>query len=164
MSRKRNKTAFPVGSVLDEALAAAGLKAAFSRHRVVAIWPRIVSSAVARHAVAEKVVGPVLHVAVDSSVWMNELAAIKIVLLEKVNAALDPAAAPITDIRFYQSSRVGRTKAAPPISAPPPLSEDDLAKVSKSLEGVKDEELKAILRRIMEWDLQLKHQRKPADS
>ena len=55
----------------------------------------------AAHATAEAVSGSTLQVSTDSSVWMNELAAIKTVLLKKINTCLPDDVPPITDIRFY---------------------------------------------------------------
>jgi hypothetical protein len=163
MKQKKPKQAESVGAILNNVLDGLGLKAAISRHRIVQLWPTIVNTAVARHAVAEKVTGPTLHVVVDSSVWMNELAAVKNVLLEKVNAHLDPAAAPITDIRFHQRSWAGASRPDVSDPVPPEPSADDIRLTQLALEPVKDEELREIIKRLLEEDRRLKYRRDELD-
>ena len=163
MSRPRNrpkmKEPLAIKGVLGPILESAGLKAAVERQRIVREWTQIVSPAVARHAVAERVSGCTLYVVTDSSVWMNELAAIKTVLLEKINSHLDRGTPPITDIRFAQRSTVGRSPEEPAEQIDTPLSDDDLREVEETLSPVQDEELRSILRSILHKDLQLKRRR-----
>lgn len=158
-NRPKLKEPQAIKSVLGDILERAGLKAAVDRQRVIVEWPQIVSPAIARHATAERVSGPILHVATDSSVWMNELAAIKPVLLEKVNACLAPGPPLFTDIRFVQRSRVGRSPKAPLPPQDTPLSEDDLRAAEEVLAPVKDDQLRSILRSILHKDMQLKRLR-----
>ena len=133
-----------------------GLKTALSRHNVVRLWPKIVDAAVARHVQAEKVTGSTLHLVVDSSVWMNELAAMKHILIEKVNSCLEPGAAKITDIRFQQRSwaKPAEKPVEPPL--PPEPTEQDLRIARRILEPVKDEGLREVVSRILEKDRKLK--------
>lgn len=160
MSRRKLKDAVPVGSILDDLFHRMGLKEAISRQSIVSMWPKIVNSAVARHAVAEKVTGSTLHVAVDSSVWMNELAAIKDVLLDKVNRCLEPSAARVTDIRFFQRSSIRRSSTRRVQPPDPELSDDDMRMIRGALEPVKDEDLHNILKKILEKDRKLKLRRR----
>ncbi len=161
MSMKRKALKQPVlaGTVLRAALERHGLRAAVSRYSIVNLWPKIVAEGVARHARAEKVVGSTLHVAVDSSGWMNELAAVKNVILAKVNSHLERGAAPITDIRFYQRSWAKAPPPAPSAEDPPPPSERDTRIRDRMLEPIKDDELKRTLERILEKDRKLKYRR-----
>lgn len=163
---KRSGPPKPVsaGRLLDGLLDALGLKRGMSRHGVVHLWPKIVDAAIARHTKCEKVVDSTLYVSVDSSVWMNELAALKGVLLEKVNSCLEPGASRITDIRFHQRSwaRSGdETPSDPPPPSPP--TEENKRMVRRTLEPIKDEELKKTLQRILEKDRVLKSQRQIKD-
>lgn len=153
------KEPLAIKSVLGPILESAGLAAAVARQRIVREWSMIVSPAVARHAVADRVSGSILHVVTDSSVWMNELAAIKSVLLEKINASLDPGTPPITDIRFTQRSGIGSPPEFPAAREDAPLSDEDLLAVEQVLAPVKDTELRSILRSIFHKDLQLKRLR-----
>ncbi|MBI5249614.1 MAG: DUF721 domain-containing protein [Desulfomonile tiedjei] len=145
-------------SVLGKVLGQMGLAPSISRHRLVQLWPKIVDAAVSRHTTAEKIVGSTLHVIVDSSVWMNELSAVRSVLLDKVNSRIEYEAARITDIRFHQRSWANRhtPKHDEPASSTD-LTEKDVRLVRALLEPVKDEELRAVLKRILEKDALLKH-------
>jgi hypothetical protein len=159
MKRRRQKKLVSAGSVLRSVLDRYGLKTSMSRHNVVALWPKIVDSTVARHVQAEKVTGSTLHLVVDSSVWMNEMAAMKHILIEKVNASLEPDAARITEIRFRQCSwaKVDVKPIERPL--PPEPTEQERRIAHKILEPVKDEDLREVVGRILEKDRKLKFDR-----
>jgi predicted nucleic acid-binding Zn ribbon protein len=159
MKRKALKRPISAGAVLKTALEREGLGEAVSRHSVVNLWPKIVAEGIARHAKAEKIVGSTLHVVVDSSGWMNELSAIKHVLLEKVNSRLERGVAPITEIRFTQRSWAKSPPPEPPAEEPPPPSERDTRIRDRLLEPIRDDEFKRTLERVLEKDRQLKYRR-----
>jgi hypothetical protein len=159
MSARRKDYPRSAGRILQGTLKQLGLHAGLSRHRVVHLWPKIVEPTVARHAKAEKVSGSTLYVIVDSSVWMNELAAIRNLLLEKVNSRLAPDASPITEIRFMQRSWARVPESKTPEPEPPVLGEADRRLVGAMLEPVKDEDLRRMLQRILEKDLALRIRR-----
>lgn len=159
---KRSGPSKPVsaGSLVDGVLEGLGLRRGLSRHSVVQLWPKIVDTTVARHTKCEKLVDSTLYVLVDSSVWMNELAALKRVLLDKVNGCLEPGTPKITDIRFQQRSwakSADETQESPAPDAPP--TEENKRMVRRALEPVKDEHLKKALERILEKDRVLKSRR-----
>lgn len=143
---------------MKELINSLGLRAGLSRHNVVHLWSRIVDPVVLRHVRAERVDGATLYLTADSSVWMSEMSAIKPVLLEKVNAFLEPGDAPLTDIRFRQQSR---GKAAPESlpAAEPELTDHDRRTIRTILEPVQDDTLKRVLSRILEKDRQLRTRR-----
>jgi len=159
-NRPKLKEPQAIKTILGDILERAGLRAAVDRQRIIEEWPQIVPPAIARHAIAERVSGSILHVATDSSVWMNELAAIKPVLLEKVNARLAPGTPLVADIRFVQRSSVGSPPKEPSTSAALPLSKDDIQAVEDLLAPVKDAQLRSLLRTILQKDMQLKRRRK----
>jgi len=158
MKRQRLKNPVSAGSVLGKVLTQLGLSSSISKHNIIQRWPKIVDSAVSRHAKAEKVVGSTLHVIVDSSVWMNELAAVKNVLMDKVNARIRSEAAKITDIRFTQRSWAKECPKEEDAAKTPPreLTEKEARLVRTLLAPVKDDRLKALLKRILEKDALLK--------
>jgi hypothetical protein len=158
MKRKTRSNVTMVGSVLGEVLHRMGLEAPLARHNIARLWPKIVDSAVARHAKVESVSGSTLFLAVDSSVWMNEMSAIRNLLLEKVNASLPPNAVPFTEIRFMQRSWA-RTEDRKPQAQPPEMTDQEGRVVSKILESVKDPDLKIILQKILDQDRKLKWRR-----
>lgn len=158
MKKKTKSIATRAGSVIGEILQRMGLQAPLARHNIARLWPKIVDSAVARHANVESVSGSTLVLAVDSSVWMNEMAAIRNLLLEKVNASLPPNAAPFTEIRFMQRSWA-RTDDRKPKAQPPEMTDQEGRVVSKILEPVRDPDLKIILQKILDEDRKLKWRR-----
>ncbi|MDQ7781714.1 MAG: DUF721 domain-containing protein [Desulfomonilaceae bacterium] len=159
MNGRTRKFPASISSVVKSALDRKGLTAAFARHAVIREWPRIVPRSVSAHAVALKVTGSVLHVEVDSSAWMHELAAIKHILLQKINAHLPPGAAKIQDVRFYQRSRKTSAPSAEPEPVPPAPTDGDLRTARQVLEPIRDEDLKTVLERILEKDRRLKWRR-----
>jgi len=158
-SRKRIPKA---GEVLSELIDSLGLRPALSRHNVVRLWPRIVDPVVLRHVQAEKVEGSTLYLVADSSVWMNEMSAIKPILLEKVNDCLKANTPPITDIRFRQHSRT-RPAEQDSHRPQPALAEEDRRIIRTILEPVADESLKRVLKRILEKDRRLRAQRQGSE-
>ncbi len=167
MKGRRDRPPERVGEVLGEVFARLGVEATLSRHRIASLWPEIVQQSVARHAQVEGVSGSVLHLRVDSAVWMNELSALKMTLLEKVNAKLHPDATPFTDIRFFQRSWAAQKETASADAQPepplPPPTEEDLALVRDTLEPISDEELRTLLARILEKDRLLRHRRRQSE-
>ncbi|MFH1114004.1 MAG: DUF721 domain-containing protein [Pseudomonadota bacterium] len=160
MNRRFRKFPASFRTVVKKALDRKGLTAAFSRHAVIHEWPRIVPPSVAAHAAARKVSGSTLYVEVDSSAWMHELAAIKHILLEKINRSLPSGAAKIQDVRFHQRSRAAPS---PPQESPPVVpgpTADEIRRSGKVLEPVQDDDVRAVLQRILEKDRQLKWRRK----
>ncbi len=160
--RKRRKglhSPEKASALLRGVLANLGLTNSVVRHEIVQVWPRIMDATIAAHTSAEKVTGSVLHIDVDSSVWMTELAAMQPAILGKVNAYLPRGAAPITEIRLKQRSWTRpKTPVQPkttPVLPKPQLDDKTLA----HLEIVKDPELRALLQRLMEKQQTLDTQR-----
>ena len=157
MKRNRLKSPMTAGSVLGKVLGKLGLDSSISKHNVVRLWPKIVDAVVSKHAKAEKIVGSTLHVIVDSSVWMNELAALKNIILYKVNSRIKSESSRITDIRFHQRSWAKECPREPDDPHPPAeLAEKDVRLIRMMLEPVKNEQMRAVLKRILEKDALLK--------
>ena len=146
-------------SVLGQVLEHFGLTAGFSRHNIVNLWPSIVNETVARHAKADRISGSTLHVIVDSSVWMNEMGALKKVLLSKINACLDKGAAPISDIRYQQRSWARDQDSKTAIPVEPEIDQKELRVIQKLLEPIKNEDLRCVIKRVREKDWRLKRRR-----
>lgn len=147
------------GKVLGALLAQWGLAGSLARYSLVTDWPRMVEPSLARHAKAHKIVDSTLYVIVDSSVWMNELAALKMVLLEKINSSLPSGTPPIRDIRFQQRSWGFGSNEEPGESPVPAPDEERQHTVSKILAPLEDEELRSVIIRILEKDRRLKWRR-----
>lgn len=160
MQRQPHDVPVTAGDILNKLLDQYGLKKSFSRHQVAQLWPKIASKPIARHARVERITDRVIHIAVDSSVWMNEMAALKEVLLAKINKSLAPGATKFEDIRFAQRSW-GFKYPKPPSKAPEQtLDERDQRTVRSLVDPLVDDSLKSVLTRLIEKDLRLKKQRK----
>jgi hypothetical protein len=155
---KRNRLREPVkaGSVLGKLLSEFGLQNALSKHALIKLWPKIVDAPIARHAKAERVVGSTLHVIVDSSVWMNELSAVKSVLIEKLNEHVKGGEAAITEIRFQQRSWAKEEPQTHSNTQPQKLTPEDARMVRTLLEPVRDAGVRKVIKRILEKDAILK--------
>lgn len=151
----------PLSRAVRDVLDGLGLSKALSRHSVIHRWPTLVDSVIARHTKIDRVSGDTIFVIVDSAVWMTELSAIKLKLLNKVNKALEPGAAPFSEIRFSLRSWA-RTETAEQKKPPdiPPPDEKQLRVVNQILSPLKDQSLKDIVERIVEKDRRLKELRK----
>lgn len=156
MKRNRLKEPVKAGSVLGKLLSEFGLRNALSKHALVNLWPKIVDAPIARHAKAERVAGSTLHVIVDSSVWMNELSAVKTVLIEKLNEHVRSGEAAITDIRFNQRSWAKQEPQTPSNAQPQKLTPEDVRMVRTLLEPVRDAGVRQVIKRILEKDVLLK--------
>lgn len=161
MNRKVSDQLIDARSILQQVLEDLGLTSGFSRHNIIHLWPSIVNTTIARHTKAERISGSTLHVVVDSSVWMNEMANVKKILLGKINACLGKDAAPLTDIRFQQRSWA-RHKEAPAAASvvEPELDRNEMRLIEKSLEPIQNDDLRNVLARIREKDLRLNRKRR----
>ncbi len=165
MTPKKLDGPVPAGDLVNDLLNKFGLCGTLNRHRIVELWPKIVDSSVARHAKAVGLNGPVLHVIVDSSVWMNELSALREVLLCKINAALDDNSLPITDIRFRHRSWASssespeKTKKQETVN----LSDEDRMFIEWVLQPVDNDEIRSCLKILLEKD-RLLRKRRPSQS
>ncbi|MGC8907489.1 MAG: DciA family protein [Desulfomonilaceae bacterium] len=163
MKRRAANTPAHAGTVLNKILDKYGLKKGLSRRQVAYLWPRIVSPAIARHARIERITEKVVYIAVDSSVWMNEIAALKELLLAKINKTLSPGAAKFEDIRFAQRSwGFGAPKTSKAPEEPVLLDERDQRRVHALLQPLGDEDVRAVVQRLIEKDLKLKKSRQAA--
>ncbi len=162
--RRRRSNPTKASFVLNKQLDKLGLSGALSRRQLIQKWPNIVSKTISAHSRAEKVVGSVLYILVDSSVWMNELSANKAVLLQKINARLPGGAPRIEDVRFRQCSWAKEisqpAKAEAPEIKPTPA---ELNKRKLILEAVKDPDLRLIFESLLDKDYKLKKTRESSD-
>jgi hypothetical protein len=151
----------PMSTALNKVLGELGLKKALSRHSVIHKWPRLVDSVIAKHAKIDRISADTVFVIVDSAVWMSELSAIRLKLLDKLNSALEPGAAPFKEIRFTLRSWA-RTPESNPKPQPviPPPDEKQQRLVKQILTPLKDQSLREMVNRIMEKDRRLKEMRK----
>jgi hypothetical protein len=166
VNQKKLDAPVPAGDLVNYLLKKFGLSGTLNRHRIVELWPKIVDSSVARHAKAVGLNGPVLHVIVDSSVWMNELSALREILLRKINAALDENSLPITDIRFRHRSWASSTESPEKaeIQETVNLSDEDHMFIEWVLQPVSNDEVRSSLKMLLEKDRVLRKRRRNQSS
>jgi len=160
LKREPANTPVSAATVMQQLLNKFGLSRGYSRHQALYLWPKIVNPTIARHARIEKLAGNTIHVAVDSSVWMSEMASLKSVLLQKVNACLHPKAAQFEEIRFFQRSSFFPAKESGLSVTVRTLDPREQQKVRALLEPLRNEDIRSLMNRILEKDLQLKDIRK----
>lgn len=95
---KRGGNPRAVGAFLEAALRRLGLAEGVRAARGFAAWREAVGETIARHAEAIGIRGGVLWVAVDGSVWMQELAARRREILARLAERVGPGV--IGDVRF----------------------------------------------------------------
>jgi predicted nucleic acid-binding Zn ribbon protein len=77
-----------VGGVLGRVLEGLGLSREMTGWQAVEAWPKLVGSRVASHARAVAFRQGTLHVEVEGSAWMHELAFLKPDLMRRINQQL----------------------------------------------------------------------------
>lgn len=75
----------PLGSVVGNLLHGLGLDRRLAEYRAVQIWEAAVGPGIAVHARATAIQDGVLFVAVDSSVWMQELGLLRQGIVARLN-------------------------------------------------------------------------------
>lgn len=159
VNRKFRAKPVAAGKVISGVLKSWGLRKALLRNSIITKWPQLVSPAMAKHVTALKVQGSVLFLLADSSVWMNEISALKNVLIEKIHSELGFQNL-ISDIRLHQRSWARQESSAEiPAKVIPEISSKDKLEIAKIVNPIKDGDLKGVLMRILEKDRKLKYMR-----
>jgi hypothetical protein len=116
-------------------------------------WRRAVGDHVAKHTEPVRLENGVLHVRVEHSVWMANLAFMKPQILQTMQKSYPKGK--ITDLRFREGSLKSKPttaakKAVPPL---PPAIKSEQQQASQIVAKVQDPELKALLERLYESHL-----------
>jgi len=90
-------------AILARLAARMGITARLEKEKAVLLWEEVVGEAIARRAAAISVKGGKLFVAVENSVWLQQLALMKEGLIKEINLRLGKAV--LDDIVF----RIGET-------------------------------------------------------
>lgn len=161
--RKFRSKPIHAGKVISGVLKRWGLGKTLLRNDIIVKWPQIVSPAMAKHVKALKVSGSVLYLVVDSSVWMNEISALRNCLIDKIHSELGFKDL-ISDIRLQQRSWA-RQEPSPdlPKKVIPEISQKDMQKMAEIVDPIKDDDLRVVLMRILEKDRKLKFARKQSE-
>lgn len=118
-------------------------------YRLKKLWPVVVGEGISKRAEPLRLIGDTLYCAVSSSAWMTELSYQKPVLIEKLNEAAGQKG--LREIIF----KPGVVPSEPAVKKPSPykkraVSKEEKKFIEKTVSGIKDSSLKALLRRVME--------------
>lgn len=165
-----------VGQLVGERLGGGGLniEAKIREHTAPLVWAEVVGPQVAGATEVIGVRDGILRVSTKSSVWSNELTFYKRDILQRLNTRLGARAdkPAITDILF-QNYGLQRQKAAQEAAenAPPPLSPsaeelddmelsaNELTTIEEGISAIKDDALRAKLRKLRVADMKLRNWR-----
>ncbi len=136
-----------IGFVLGELVGKKNWASRFELHRVFTFWDEIVGPEVAAQAKPFKMHGTVLWVEVTGSVWLQQLQYLKMVFVENINKRFTDVG--LTDIRFSlkQHRHDPEKEVVKPVQPGPAPSKDDVAQFEKMVSMIKDDELRASMRR-----------------
>jgi predicted nucleic acid-binding Zn ribbon protein len=168
-SQGRRKSSFrgnTIGSLLDSHFSRMGFGAKVREHLAPLVWAETVGPQIAAATEVERVHDGVLHVAVRSAMWANELTFYKPDILrrlnERVGADRDPV---IRDLRFQNrglQKRRAMKEVRPPIHPTPEelaavdLSPRELEQIENSIRNLPDEKLQERMRHLRQTDARLR--------
>ena len=150
--RRRRQSSAPrlLGDILPETLRKKSIHLPLKDRRLIDAWNLAVGPQIRAKAQPDRLREDVLYVRVSTSVWMHELQFMKQDIIEKLNEILGTAA--VSQIRFFIGD-VETSPDKPPAPTVPPdaaaLRADEKDYIEKTLAGIADPELKAILRETM---------------
>lgn len=149
----------PIGNTIRKILSARGLAGKLKEYRVFEIWDRAVGAGIAGHAQPASMRGRRLTVAVDSSVWMQQLSLLRPDIIEKLNDALGERAVESIILRIGNvvPKQVGTKKAIR--SAAAVLEPEDREKIEEYVKSINNVEVRESLKRLIERDFQRRKQR-----
>lgn len=125
-----------------------GIEARIREYKVVKAWENAVGGHIAKKARPVRLIGKTLHCVVSSSAWMSELNYQKKLITGKINRILGEDA---LEGLVFKSGTVPspvRAPEKPPVRHRPPTPEEK-HRIERTVEPVKDPDLKALIRRAM---------------
>ena len=158
--RRRAKQPKPeiLGEILRKILKKRNIPHSAKDPRLLDIWRRAVGPQIAVQTHPEKVNRGILFVRVSSSVWMHQLQFLKEEIIGRLNE-LSPEAA--IGSLFFSLGEIplalpGTDDPPPADPGPSPLGNRDRNLVRKSIEAIRDPELREILERVMTREISLR--------
>jgi hypothetical protein len=149
-----------ISNTLGGILKARGLQARLSEYRILGKWEESVGKVIARHARPVSLHGRKLFLAVDSSAWMQQLSLLRPEIIEKVNRVLGRNS--ITEIAL-NLGEIPQSAGTPARTGPGirvDLSAEDRGKIEAHLEQIRDADVRAAVRRVIEKDFLSKKEKR----
>ena len=141
------KDPFKISSVISKSYAHLGIEAKLREHHIKKTWAEAVGNLIAAKSSPTRLIGATLYCAVSSAPWMSELSYQKPVIIAKLNELLGQGA--VTEIVF----KPGKVASRAPKAAKTPqreLTNEEKGIIEETVKPVKDETLKALIKRAME--------------
>ncbi len=148
MARTIDKLAVTLGKILK----ARGLEARLHEYRIAIQWEQTVGPGIARHAMPQTLRGSKLVLTVDSPAWMQQLSLLKPEIIKKLNVTLGREA--IRDITLKLGELTPSDRNAPRFKpGSETLTDDERARIERSVELIGDKDLRESVKRVLEKDV-----------
>lgn len=142
-----NERPSKVDSIIG-ALAHLGIEAKIKEYNIKKAWAAAVGDSISRRAAPVRLIGKTLHCAVSSSPWMTELSYQKAAIIKKLNELLGKETiaeiifklGPVSEARAPSGEKIKKRK----------ISGEEKLFIEEATKGVKDEELKSLIKRVIE--------------
>jgi len=160
MRRRRKQTQLQsIGEVLFSVLKKRGMTSKIEENALVKLWPKAVGPQIASKTKPDCLRGGTLFVKTISSVWVQQLHFIKEEIREKLNKLSGKSA--IKEIRFLVGHSLVQEKEEENISLTKKsmLKKRDKEMIAQCTDALADQELAAILKRVMQIEISRRRQR-----
>lgn len=145
--RPRPQSPTPISSILPS-LAHLNLPAKLREYKISKAWNECVGLAIAKRACPERLMGTALYCNVTSSAWMTEINYQKTTIMERINAELGYKAVTEIILRIGPVKTIFKNKIAP-VWNRKELTPEDNAFIEGVTAGIKDEKLKALIKKVI---------------
>ena len=154
--RRRKKTSGKVeslGNVLQDVLAKQKINVSSGNRKLIDVWKKSVGPQIASRTRPDRVQKGILYVKVANSVWMHQLQFLKRDIMDKFNKNTHTET--VENIRFF----LGEIRGSQSLEertfdfSAYPLNARDRNIIEKSTETVEDEELKNLLKSVMQKEI-----------
>ncbi|MBI5971236.1 MAG: DUF721 domain-containing protein [Deltaproteobacteria bacterium] len=145
----KNYSPVPVSDILASSLASLGIAEKIKEYRLKKAWPECVGEVIAKNSIPQNLIGKTLYCAVLSSTWMTELNYRREEIIKRLNQKMGEAV--VSEIVF----RIGCFKPTPSAQRDAPKEKKQLSAaekefIEKTVHPVKDDGLKAAIKKAME--------------
>jgi predicted nucleic acid-binding Zn ribbon protein len=160
MRRRKKQTQLQsIGEVLFSVLKKRGMTSKIEENTLVKFWPKAVGPQIASKTKPDCLRNGTLFVKTISSVWVQQLHFIKEEIRDKLNQLSGKYA--VNEIRFLVGHTLAKEKEEENISVAKitMLKKRDKEMISQCTDALADQELAAILKRVMQTEMSRRRQR-----
>lgn len=154
MRKKKSQTRLQsIGEIIFAALKRRGMAAKLEENALLKFWPKAVGPQTASQTQPDCLRSGTLFVKTTSSVWVQQLHFIKDEIRAKINELAGKEA--VKEIRFSVGYKLAKEKAESnhPVTKKIALKERDKKMIAETTAAIADQELAAILKRVMQVEI-----------